>query len=324
MQYRSSLCYLLFVADFATIIVYSMAEDSEILEGGESASATPGNVTPVPSAISRLKSVATSDSTNSLVEAGKKAELSRKSVGGSKSLHYLHNFLQASEMYFHPSRHSQHSLVLCSFIKVLASQFLRRWKQEEIRGKHIPNQWRLTPRIKREFVALLGNLAMMSMFSHDSKAIAASKDCIKSLGHLEPQLIVTPMLERVMPALQGEFGETNRAMAGLQVISAIIAPLVRPDVPVAGGEHPLFGLMEVLLEYVDTISSDKTVRLISSWMYRLKTESDSHRSTVTRCGDFDGYPCANQLASFTRGSARRHRAGKKSQIISCQQKHRGE
>lgn len=253
------------VADFATIIVYSMAEDSEILEGVESTSATPGNITPVSSAISRLKTAATtSASTDSLVEAGKKAELSRKSVGGSKSLHYLHNFLQASEMYFHPSRHSHHSLVLCSFIKVLASQFLRRWKQEEIRGKHIPSQWRLTPRIKREFVALLGNLAMMSMFSHDAKAIAASKDCIKSLAHLEPQLIVTPMLERVMPALQGEFGETNRAMAGLQVISAIIAPLVRPDVPVVGGEHPLLGLMEVLLEYVDTISSDKTVRLFSS------------------------------------------------------------
>ncbi|KAJ9109876.1 hypothetical protein QFC19_001855 [Naganishia cerealis] len=244
-------------ADFATIIVYSMAEDSEILESTESTVNSSGTGTPMPAAFSRLKAKSTNASTDSLVEAGKKAELLRKSVGGSKALHYLHNFLQASEIYFHPSRHSQHSLILCSFIKVLASQFLRRWKQEEVRGKNIPKEWRLTPRIKREFVTLLSNLAMMSMFSSNPKAISASKDCLKTLGHLEPQLIVTPMLERVMPALQGEFGETNRAMAGLQVISAIISPLVRPDVPVTGGEHPLLGLMEVLLEYVDTISAEK-------------------------------------------------------------------
>lgn len=253
----------LVAADFATIIVYSMAEDSDIVEASESVSPSPGiatgTATPIPSAVSRLKSQPANASTDSLVEAGKKAEMSRRSVGGSKSLHYLNNFLQASEMYFHPSRHSDHSLVLCTFIKVLASQFLRRWKQEEIRGKHIPKQRRLTPRIKREFVALLSNLAMMSMFSNSGKAIAASKECLKSLGHLEPQLIVTPMLERVMPALQGEFGETNRAMAGLQVISAIVSPLVRPDVPITAGEHPLLGLMEVLLEYVDTISAEKTV-----------------------------------------------------------------
>jgi hypothetical protein len=76
---------------------------------------------------------------------------------------------------------------------------------------------------------------------------------------------LTPMLERVMPALQGEFGETNRAMAGLQVISAIVAPLVRPDVPITAGEHPLLGLMEVLLEYVDTISAEKTVRSLATF-----------------------------------------------------------
>ncbi|KAJ9106278.1 hypothetical protein QFC21_001423 [Naganishia friedmannii] len=246
------------LADFATIIVYSMAEDAEALESTESPVASPGNGTPMPAALSRLKAKSTNASTDSLLEAGKNAELSRKSLGGSKALHYLHNFLQASEIHFHPSRHSQHSLVLCDFIKVLASQFLRRWKQEETRGKNIPKEWRLTPRIKREFVALLSNLAMMSMFSGNAKAIGSSKDCLKSLGFLEPQLIVTPMLERIVPALQGEFVETNRAMAGLQVISAILSSLVRPDVPIISGEHPLLGLMEVLLEYVDTISAEKT------------------------------------------------------------------
>lgn len=227
----------------------------------------------MPVAFSRLKAKSANASTDSLVEAGKKAELSRKSLGGSKALHYLHNFLQASEIYFHPSRHSQHSLVLCDFIKVLASQFLRRWKQEETRGKNIPKEWQLTPRIKREFVTLLSNLAMMSMFSGNAKAVGSSKECLRSLGFLEPQLIVTPMLERIVPALQGEFVETNRAMAGLQVISAIVSSLVRPDVPITGGEHPLLGLMEVLLEYVDTISAEKTVSIHS--------ESNSTSMTLT-------------------------------------------
>lgn len=87
------------VQSLAEAIIFSMSEDAPVPPVASEA-ATPGNVTPMPSAISRLQNGASMKRTasgDSLAAAGKKSEENRKFLGGSKALDHLSRLLTSLE-----------------------------------------------------------------------------------------------------------------------------------------------------------------------------------------------------------------------------------
>lgn len=87
------------VQSLAEAIIFSMSEDAPVAPAASEA-ATPGNVTPMPSAVSRLQNGANmhrTSSGDSLAAAGKKSEENRKFVGGSKALDHLSRLLTSLE-----------------------------------------------------------------------------------------------------------------------------------------------------------------------------------------------------------------------------------
>lgn len=87
------------VQSLAETIIFSISEDAPAAPPASEA-ATPGNVTPMPPAISRLQNGNTmkrSGSADSLAAAGKKSDENRKYVGGSKALDHLSRFLTSLE-----------------------------------------------------------------------------------------------------------------------------------------------------------------------------------------------------------------------------------
>ena len=88
------------VQSLAEMIIFSMSEDAPAAPVA-SAAATPGNVTPMPAAVSRLQQTGPamnrSSSADSLAAAGKKSDDDRKFVGGSKALDHLSRLLTSLE-----------------------------------------------------------------------------------------------------------------------------------------------------------------------------------------------------------------------------------
>jgi len=61
---------------------------------------------------------------------------------------------------------------------------------------------RLTPQIRRELVRCLRTVALLALFSRDSKTVANIQSALKSMTVMEPDLILHPILERAIPSLE--------------------------------------------------------------------------------------------------------------------------
>lgn len=61
---------------------------------------------------------------------------------------------------------------------------------------------RLTREIKRELVKCLRTVTLLAMFSQDSATVSNIQSCMKSMSIMEPDLILHPILERAVPALE--------------------------------------------------------------------------------------------------------------------------
>lgn len=241
-------------ASLAQIIVFSMAEDSPIAGGSNATSS--GADTPVNPALHRVRTngLHSSPSVDSLAEAGQKADAQRTYLGGSKALDHLAKLIMSCETFFHPSNHGSWTIVLTAFIQDLCYEFLRRWKDEERPACKTPEAWRLTPRIKREFVLTIRTVALLSMFSKDFTATGATRSALRSMSILEPELIIPPIIERAVPSLQG-LEETHRTTAVLKALGGIGHALVtNPE-----GRLHLAGLLELCLPGIDMNDPGKTV-----------------------------------------------------------------
>jgi proteasome activator subunit 4 len=61
---------------------------------------------------------------------------------------------------------------------------------------------RLTRQMKRELVKSLRTVALLAIFSPDSNTVGNIQSCLKSMGIMEPDLILLPILERAIPSLE--------------------------------------------------------------------------------------------------------------------------
>lgn len=56
--------------------------------------------------------------------------------------------------------------------------------------------------MKRELVKSLRTVALLAIFSTDSTTVSNIQSCLKSMSVMEPDLILHPILERALPALE--------------------------------------------------------------------------------------------------------------------------
>jgi proteasome activator subunit 4 len=180
---------------FAVLIVYSIARDAPAL-----------GATPMPST-----SPTPSGSSTNLAAAdfvGHSDSLGSQSyLGGSKALDALAKLVQATESFFHPSNWGSWSLTLARFLQNVTWEFLKRWKvriihkspdshvlslqqEEEKPDCTSPTEYRLTREIRREFVATMRTVALLSMYSK-----VRSGD-VSMMAHGLSNLFRTPLLSR--------------------------------------------------------------------------------------------------------------------------------
>ncbi|KAI9261229.1 hypothetical protein EDC94DRAFT_122877 [Helicostylum pulchrum] len=183
---------------------------------------------------------------------------------GNKSytLDLLSDMIQATELYFHPSNHGNWSYFLTSFARHLASEFLKRWREEQEPDCKTPVERRLTVELRRQFVLILRPVTYLSMFGKDQYTVGASQFTLKFLSWLEPDLIFPGLLERIYPSLE-TLTETHRTSSALSILADISLPLFSRDHYAAGGKH-LLPLLQLAIPGIDMNDPLKT---ISSLMF---------------------------------------------------------
>ncbi len=56
--------------------------------------------------------------------------------------------------------------------------------------------------MKRENVQCLRTVSLLAIFSQDNTTVSNIQSCLKSMSVMEPDLILHPILERAVPALE--------------------------------------------------------------------------------------------------------------------------
>lgn len=131
------------------------------------------------------------------------SEDSTTSTPDCRALRSVAKLLTAMETFFHPSNHGRWSNKLAKFLRHLAWHFSRRWAEEARVDCPTPGEWRLTTRIKKQFVTMLSSSILMSMFSRDGSTSTWTQLALKIAAHLEPTVMVPPIVERSIAALEG-------------------------------------------------------------------------------------------------------------------------
>lgn len=162
----------------AILLVYSMSNDSPILDKTPAASKQPSRQ---PSAQNLSSLSATTNGQSSRPTPAKAF------VGGSRALDSLSKFINATETFFHPSNYGHWSGMLARFLQNILWEFTKRWTEEEKPDCKTPKEWRLTPKIRREFVAMTRQVALLAMFSKDPMAMGSAQSALKSMAFLEPR-----------------------------------------------------------------------------------------------------------------------------------------
>ena len=114
--------------------------------------------------------------------------------------------------------------------------------------------------MKRELVNSLRTVALLAMFSRDNTTVSNIQSCLKSMTVMEPDLILHPILERAIPALEA-LVETQRTTAMIKALGAVAPALVSRNVYYPGAKH-LLQILELLIPGIDLVSnSHRTFRI---------------------------------------------------------------
>ncbi|KAI0651592.1 hypothetical protein C8Q79DRAFT_934115 [Trametes meyenii] len=243
------------IASLARIIVYSMAPDG--LPAPSSNAPTPlftpltsGASTPLPHQNGGLGDYLSSP-------LGKGGRLKAKTyLAGCKALDSLARLIASTESFFHPTNSGSWTSDLSAFIKYIVYDFNKRWYEEQQPDCKTPTHRRLTREIKRELVKCLRTVTLLAMFSQDSNTVANIQSCMKSMSIMEPDLILHPILERAVPALEA-LVETHRTTAVIKALGAVAPAMVCRHVYYPGAKH-LIPILDLLLPGIDLNDPPKT------------------------------------------------------------------
>ncbi|KAI0034951.1 hypothetical protein K488DRAFT_76958 [Vararia minispora EC-137] len=250
------------IISLARLIVYSMAPDS--LPSAPSTNPTPFVATPLASGTSTprlMNSLGSAGSVGDYLTAtlGKAPFAGLKTyTGGSKALDSLVKLIASTESFFHPSNSGAWTSDLTAFIRYVAYEFNKRWHEEQKSDCKTPTHRRLTKAMKRELVHSLRTVALLAMFSEDSNTAANVTTALKWMSLMEPDLIVRPILERAVPALEN-LTETQRTLAVIRALGAVAPALVSREIYAAGAKH-LLPILQLLIPGIDLNDPSKTSR----------------------------------------------------------------
>ncbi|CAO1628827.1 unnamed protein product [Parajaminaea phylloscopi] len=246
----------------ATIIVHSMMNDAPV-----AAEDAEGSTSSSEDASTRGPSGQSSPLGRPTSTTAAEADLPKKPAGtaneqthflaGCRALDAFNRFLQATETYFHPSNWGPWQYALSSLVAEASSVFLRRWKEERRSDCKTPVNRRLTPEIKRKFVAAVRGVCFLCMFSKDVLSLMSCQAALKRLVLLEPELIIPPILERAYPGLE-ELETTHRTTAIITTLRTLAPVLVTRDAFSPGGKH-LLPLLQLCLPAIDPTDFAKTL-----------------------------------------------------------------
>ncbi|KAH8100502.1 hypothetical protein BXZ70DRAFT_1022407 [Cristinia sonorae] len=245
----------------ARLIVYSMAPDGLPTPGSNVSTPffTPlasGASTPLP----RMNGhPATHGGLADYLSAplGKGGHLKAKTyLAGCKALDSLVRFIASLEGFFHPTNSGSWTNDLSAFIKYIVYEFNKRWHEEQLADCKTPTHRRLNLTMRRELVRSLRTVALLAMFSSDSTTVGNIQSCLKSMSVMEPDLILYPILERAVPALEA-LVETQRTTAMIKALGAVAPALVSRNVYYGGAKH-LLPVLELLLPGIDLNDPYKT------------------------------------------------------------------
>ncbi|KAI0724287.1 hypothetical protein C8T65DRAFT_714470 [Cerioporus squamosus] len=243
------------IPSLARIIVYSMAPDA--MPSPASNAPTPlftplasGASTPLPQQNGGLGDYLSAP-------LGKGGHLKvRTYLAGCKALDALAKLIASTESFFHPTNSGNWTNDLSAFIKYIVYDFNKRWYEEQQPDCKTPTHRRLTREIRRELVKSLRTVALLAMFSQDSSTVSNIQSCLKSMSIMEPDLILHPILERAVPALEA-LVETHRTTAVIKALGAVAPAMVCRDIYLHGAKH-LLPILELLLPGIDLNDPPKT------------------------------------------------------------------
>ncbi|KAF5355656.1 hypothetical protein D9756_004216 [Leucocoprinus leucothites] len=178
-------------------------------------------------------------------------------LAGSKALDSFARLIASIESFFHPSNSGTWTQDLSAFIKCIASEFNKRWFEEQKPDCKTPMNRRLTKQMKRELVKSMRTVALLAMFSQDSTVVSNIQGCLKSMCIMEPDLILEPILERAVPSLEA-LTETHRTLAVIKALGAIAPAIVSRQVHYAGAKH-LVPILQLLIPGIDLNDPSKTL-----------------------------------------------------------------
>ncbi|KAJ7169566.1 hypothetical protein C8R46DRAFT_1162360 [Mycena filopes] len=233
------------IQSLARIIVYSMAPDG--IPSPASNAPTP-MFTPAPSGIATPR-IPTSNLRDYLsaplaARLGSLPSKHKTYLAGSKALESLSQIIASTESFFHPSNSGPFTADVC-------------WLEEQQPDCKTPKNRRLTREMRRELVKTLRTVAFLAMFSEDSNTVSNIQSCLKSMSVMEPDLILHPILERAVPALETLI-ETQRTIAVIKALGAVAPALVSRKVYYPGAKH-LVPILQLLIPGIDLNDPTKTL-----------------------------------------------------------------
>ncbi|KAJ7456675.1 hypothetical protein FB451DRAFT_613190 [Mycena latifolia] len=287
------------IQSLARIIVYSMAPDG--MPTPASSAPTP-MFTPVPSGMStpRIPTNSLRDYLSApLTRIGTGPSKHKTYLAGSKALESLSQIIASTESFFHPSNSGPFTADLAAFIKYIAYDFNRRWLEEQQPDCKTPKNRRLTRQMKRELVKTLRTVAFLAMFSEDSTTVSNIQSTLKSISLMEPDLVLHPILERAVPALETLI-ETQRTIAVIKALGAVAPAIVSRKVYYPGAKH-LVPILQLLIPGIDLNDPTKTLHTaefiveISQYIMFADTTPRLHLESSTR----PTTPAATLIPSFS-------------------------
>ncbi|XP_006454756.1 hypothetical protein AGABI2DRAFT_215246, partial [Agaricus bisporus var. bisporus H97] len=245
------------IVSLAKIIVYSMAPDG--IPVPASNAPTP-MFSPLPSGMNTPQPQNPASSIGDYLGSSlnKRAYVPQKTyLAGSKALDSLARLIASTESFFHPSNSGTWTQDLSAFIKCIASEFNKRWFEEQKPDCKTPLNRRLTKQMKRELVKSMRTVALLAMFSPDSSVVNNIQGCLKSMCVMEPDLILEPILQRAVPSLEA-LTETHRTLAVIKALGAVAPAIVSRQVYYGGAKH-LVPILELLIPGIDLNDPSKTL-----------------------------------------------------------------
>ncbi|KAA1108304.1 hypothetical protein PGT21_007552 [Puccinia graminis f. sp. tritici] len=203
--------------------------------------------------------------------------------GECRALTSLSRLLTAMETFFHPSNYGRWSAKLAKFLNYLAKQFARRWTSESRTEQNTPAHWKLTARIKKRFVSMLSNVLLMSMFSKDSTTATWTQHALKIAAYLEPSVMVPPIVERSVLALEGLL-ETHRTTACIGALTSVMGSMLNVQ-SFRNVTSSLPIILDLLLPGIDPNDPSKTMYTA---MLVLQTVSKIKISEITAISGAQG------------------------------------